>query len=98
MSVQSKCHVLWKWKAADRSALRVTSPPYDARTAFPDIASTDKFRHPKLSRRLSLLGLAAEAKAFLDCLAEIYKAELNKPVPAINDDTMLNWRGAVSAP
>jgi hypothetical protein len=53
-------------------------------------------RITRILRCLSLLGLEAEAKAFLDCLAEIYKAELNKPVPAINDDTMLNWRGAAS--
>jgi CheY-like chemotaxis protein len=45
---------------------------------------------------LSRLGLEAEAKAFLDCLAEIYKSELHKPVPAISDDTMLYWRGATS--
>ena len=51
-------------------------------------------RITRILRCLSLLGLEAEANAFLDCLVEIYKAELNKPVPAISDDTMLYWRGA----
>jgi len=51
-------------------------------------------RITRILRSLTLLGLEAEAKAFLDCLAEIYKSELHKPVPAISDDTMLYWRGA----
>jgi hypothetical protein len=53
-------------------------------------------RITRILRCLSLLGLEAEAKAFLECLAEIYKAERKKPVPAISDDTMLYWRGAAS--
>jgi hypothetical protein len=45
---------------------------------------------------LNVLGLEAEAKAFFDCLSEIYNDEQNKPMPAISDETMRYWREAVS--
>src|ERR1017187_3145895 len=61
MSMQSGCHALCQpkarapyscpnRKATDRLPLRVISPHCDTSTAFPAIASNDKFRHPKLSR------------------------------------------------
>lgn len=52
-------------------------------------------RITRILRCLSLLGLEAEAKAFFDCLSEIYEDEQNKPLPAISDETMLYWRKAV---
>jgi hypothetical protein len=44
---------------------------------------------------LTLLGLEAEAKAFCDCLSEIYEDDQNKPLPVLSDETMLYWRRAV---
>ena len=52
-------------------------------------------RITRILRCLSLLGLEAEAKAFFDCLAEIYEDEQNKPMPAISEETMPYWREAV---
>jgi Opioid growth factor receptor (OGFr) conserved region len=49
----------------------------------------------RILRCLTVLGLEAEAKAFRECLAEIYEDEQNKPLPAISDETMLYWREAV---
>jgi Opioid growth factor receptor (OGFr) conserved region len=52
-------------------------------------------RITRILRCSSLLGLEAEAKAFFDCLSEIYEDEQNKPMPAISDETMLYWREAI---
>jgi hypothetical protein len=49
----------------------------------------------RILRCLTVLGMKTEAKAFLECLAEIYENEQNKPLPAISDETMLYWREAV---
>ena len=49
----------------------------------------------RILRCLSVLGLEVEAKAFFDCLFEIYADEQNKPMPAISNETMLYWREAV---
>jgi len=38
-------------------------------------------RITRILRCLSLLGLEAEARAFFDCLSEIYEDELSKPIP-----------------
>jgi hypothetical protein len=65
-------------------------------TVWLSLGTHNHLRIRRILRCLTLLGLEAEANAFLDCLVEIYKAELNKPVPAISDDTMLYWRGAAS--
>jgi hypothetical protein len=51
-------------------------------------------RITRILRWLTVLGLEPEAKAFFGCLAEIYEAEQNKPVPAISDETMAYWRNA----
>jgi hypothetical protein len=51
-------------------------------------------RITRILRCLNLLGLEAEARAFFDCLSEIYGEEQNKPMPAISDETMLYWREA----
>jgi hypothetical protein len=52
-------------------------------------------RITRILRCLTVLGLEAEAKAFFDCLCEMYDDEQNKPMPAISDETMLYWREAV---
>ena len=52
-------------------------------------------RITRILRSLSVLGLEAEARAFFDCLSEIYEDEQNKPMPAISSETMLYWRGAI---
>jgi Opioid growth factor receptor (OGFr) conserved region len=52
-------------------------------------------RITRILRCLSVLGLEADAKAFLECLAEIYEDQQDKPMPAISDETMLYWREAV---
>lgn len=44
---------------------------------------------------LTVLGLEVKAKAFFECLSEIYEDEQNKPLPAISDETMLFWKEAV---
>jgi hypothetical protein len=51
-------------------------------------------RITRILRCLNLLGLEAEARAFFDCLSEIYKDEQNKPTSAISGETMLYWREA----
>lgn len=53
-------------------------------------------RITRILRCLTVLGLEPEAKAFLECLAEIYEDEQNKPIAAISDETMMYWRSAVS--
>src|SRR5205807_2173322 len=52
-------------------------------------------RITRILRCLTVLGLETEAKAFFECLAEIYEDEQDKPLPAITDETMLYWREAV---
>jgi hypothetical protein len=52
-------------------------------------------RITRILRCLTVLGLEAEAKAFFDCLCEIYADEQNKPPPAISDETMQYWKEAV---
>jgi hypothetical protein len=51
-------------------------------------------RITRILRCLTALGLEAEAKAFFDCLCEIYDREQDKPMPAISNETMLYWREA----
>ena len=52
-------------------------------------------RITRILRCLSLLGLEAEAKAFFDCLSEIYEDEQSRPLPAISTETILYWGRAV---
>jgi len=51
-------------------------------------------RITRILKCLNGLGLEAEAKAFFDCLSEIYEDEQSKPMSAISDETMLYWREA----
>ncbi len=65
-------------------------------TAWLSPGNHNHLRITRIVRCLSVLGLEAEAKAFFDCLSEIYEDEHNKPMPAISDETMLYWREAVT--
>jgi len=51
-------------------------------------------RITRILRCLSLLGLEAEARAFFECLSEIYENERSQPRPARSDETMPYWREA----
>src|ERR1700730_2574442 len=46
-------------------------------------------RITRILRCLTVLGLEAEAKAFFECLCEVYEAEQNKTLPPSSDETML---------
>jgi hypothetical protein len=52
-------------------------------------------RITRILRSSTLLGLESEAKAFANCLSEIYKDEQNKLRPAISEETMRFWSRAV---
>jgi opioid growth factor receptor-like protein len=52
-------------------------------------------RITRILRCLSLLGLEAEARAFFECLSDIYENEQSQPRPAISTETILYWRRAV---
>jgi hypothetical protein len=64
-------------------------------TGWLSAGNHNHLRITRILRCLSVLGLEAEATAFLECLAEIYEDEQNKPLPAISDETILYWREAV---
>ena len=52
-------------------------------------------RITRILRCLTLLGLRAEARAFFECLSEIYENEQSQPQSAITTETILYWRRAV---
>ncbi len=52
-------------------------------------------RITRILRCLSFLGLEAEARAFFECLSEIYDNEQSQPRPAISTETIQYWRRAV---
>jgi len=52
-------------------------------------------RITRILKALALLGLEAEARAFLTCLAEIYQEEARKTRPSISEDTWRFWSTAV---
>jgi Opioid growth factor receptor (OGFr) conserved region len=71
-------------------------PNFAAKTAgWLSPGDHNHLRITRILRCLTVLGLEAEAKAFFDCLSEIYEDEQNKPLPAISDETMLYWKEAV---
>jgi hypothetical protein len=53
-------------------------------------------RITRILKSLHILGLQREAKAFFDCVSEIYEEERRKSDPTISDETMLYWRRAVN--
>jgi hypothetical protein len=77
--------------------IRVTRAPNFAAKAAGWLSpgNHNHLRITRILRCLTVLGLEAEAKAFFDCLSEIYEDERNKPLPAISDETMLYWTKAV---
>ena len=57
--------------------------------------------HLRITRILkccALLGLGAEARAFLERLEEIYLGEQRKPHTGITGESMRYWRSAIKAP
>ena len=52
-------------------------------------------RITRILKCLALLGLEAEARAFLACLSAIYGEEERKPRPSISEDTWRFWSTAV---
>lgn len=51
-------------------------------------------RITRILRSLWILGLEAEASAFIDCLAAIYSAEAGNRFPRISDETFRFWKSA----
>src|SRR5881398_3367677 len=76
--------------------IKVTRTRYFAAkaTVWLSPGNHNHLRITRILRCLSLLGLEAEARAFFECLSEIYEDELSKPIPAISDETMRYWREA----
>lgn len=52
-------------------------------------------RITRILKCLSLLGLGAEARAFFDCLAELYGEEQHHPRPRISRETFRYWQSAI---
>jgi hypothetical protein len=84
---------------AARSGKHITvtrAPHFAAKaTGWLSPGNHNHLRITRILKCLTVLGLEVEAKEFFECLAEIYKDEQNKPLPAISDETMLYWREAV---
>jgi hypothetical protein len=76
--------------------IRVTRAPNFATKATKWLSqgNHNHLRITRILRCLVVLGLQPEARAFWDCLAEIYENEQNKSLPAISDETMAYWRKA----
>ncbi len=51
-------------------------------------------RITRILKSLRLLGLEAEAIAFFECLADIYRVESAKQAPGISDETFSFWQAA----
>jgi hypothetical protein len=83
-----------------RSGEQITvtrAPNFTAKaTVWLSPGNHNHLRITRILRCLRLLGLEAEAKAFFDCLSEIYEDEQKKPLASISSETILYWRGAVS--
>ena len=81
-----------------RSGEQITvnrSPNFAAKaTVWLSPGNHNHLRITRILKCLNVLGLELEAKAFFDCLSEIYDDEQNKPMPAISDETMRYWREA----
>jgi hypothetical protein len=72
------------------------SPNFETTSAgWLSAGNHNHLRITRILRCLILLGLESEAKAFANCLSQIYKAEQNKPRPAISEETMRFWSRAV---
>jgi len=74
----------------------IRAPNFAAKaTVWLSPGNHNHLRITRILKCLNVLGLEAEAKAFFDCLSEIYDDEQNKPMPAISDETMRYWREGV---
>jgi Opioid growth factor receptor (OGFr) conserved region len=71
----------------------------DFETKAENWLSASNHNHLRITRilkSLTLLGLEAEARAFFECLAQIYEEEERKPEPAITAETLAFWGEAVN--
>ena len=77
--------------------IKVTRTRYFAAkaTVWLSPGNHNHLRITRILRCLSLLGLEAEARAFFECLSEIYENEQSQPRPAISTETIQYWRRAV---
>ena len=77
--------------------IKVTRTRYFAAkaTVWLSPGNHNHLRITRILRCLSLLGLEAEARAFFECLSEIYDNEQSQPRPAISTETIQYWRRAV---
>ncbi len=84
-------------EARSGEQISVIRPPNFAAkaTVWLSPGNHNHLRITRILKCLNVLGLETEAKAFFDCLSEIYEEEQNKPLPAISDETMFYWREAV---
>lgn len=64
-------------------------------TVWLSAGNHNHLRITRILKSVRLLGLELEAKAFFECLAEIYSDEESKPLPAISEETFLFWQEAV---
>ena len=76
--------------------ITVTRPVSFASKAagWPSPGNHNHLRITRIINCLSVLGLRAEAKAFFECLSDIYGDEQKKSFPAISDETFEYWRAA----
>ena len=77
--------------------IKVTRTRYFAAkaTVWVSPGNHNHLRITRILRCLNCLGLEAEARAFFECLSEIYESEQSQPRPAISNETILYWRRAV---
>jgi hypothetical protein len=81
---------------SDEQITVARAPNFAAKAAvWLSAGNHNHLRITRILRCLSILGLEAEAKAFFNCLSEIYRDEQNKPMPAISDETIIYWGQAV---
>ena len=57
-------------------------------------ANDNHLRITRILKSLRLLGLEAEAAAFFECLANIYRLESAKATPRISEETFTYWQAA----
>jgi hypothetical protein len=86
------------FEARSGEQITVTRAPNSAAkaTVWLSPGNHNHLRITRILRCLSVLGPEAEARAFFNCLSQIYEDEQNKPMPAISSETILYWRGALA--
>jgi hypothetical protein len=84
-------------QANDMRSLTVTRAAFFANRSGNWITPSNHnhLRITRMLKSLRLLGLEAEAAAFFECLANIYRVESGKATPGISDETLTFWQTAV---